>query len=166
MFRRSSKKLLESIRRQSDEIEALLPSTEVLKSEVSLWSVGDQLEHILLSNQLILRQMSGKLTQEPEKGKPLNFKGRFVLLFGRFPRGVGKAPEFAKPKGASKEELKEMLNQVNALIEKLSSRHHEIDASLYAFPHFVFGLLDARQWLRLSEVHTRHHLSIIADILR
>lgn len=165
LFGYPRKKLLARLRRQSDEIARLLPYHDRRNLTISLWSVGNQVEHILLSNLLILRQIDANLAQGPATGKPFNWTGRFVLWFGRFPRGKGKAPPYAKPKGASSQELKAMLAEVNKLLEQLEQKELELERSRYAFPHFIFGLLDVKQWLRLSEVHTRHHLLIVADIL-
>ena len=34
------------------------------------------------------------------------------------------------------------------------------------FKHFIFGMLSKKQTLRFLEMHTKHHLKIVRDILK
>ena len=69
---------------------------------VSAWSVGEQLEHLLLSDRRILGGIEGVLeasaqgTAPPGEGGP-TLIGRFILWSGIVPRGRAKAPGSTVP---------------------------------------------------------------------
>ena len=84
------------VKKQIDELIALAKRHElhdVAAPKVSKWTVGKQLEHLLLSHDSILdvleRLIDGR--QSPAPGGK-TFIGRMVLATGFIPRGAGKAP--------------------------------------------------------------------------
>jgi len=158
-------KFFNRVKDQIPELETKLAVCDVYEIEVSAWSVANHLEHVLRAHIAILQQIEKHFSHEPEKGKRLTLLGRFVLLFGRFPKGFAKAPNLSAPRGCTESELRDYLTEFEATCERLQQNIPELTKSHYAFPHPFFGQMSIKQWLRLIEVHTRHHLRIIENIL-
>lgn len=141
-------------------------SLGLTRPRVSSWSVAQHLEHLALSNQLMLDLIDEILAGEATIGpQGPSLIGRLVLFTGWIPRGKGKAPQAALPRGVSESRLLELIIDAGRRIDRLGGRLDEIEHATGRRPHFAFGGLTAGQWLRVIEVHNRHHLEIIDDIL-
>jgi len=51
-----------------------------------------------------------------------------------------------------------------ALLNKISEA--ENDEGEYKTEHFVFGWLNAKQWLQNAEFHIRHHISQMEELVK
>ena len=93
-----------------------------------------------------------------------NFKflGKIFLTLGYFPRGKGKAPKHVKPPEVIlKEDLISQVEAAKSNIKILGS----LDTNSF-FKHPLFGNINTKRVYRFLEVHTKHHLKIIDDILK
>jgi hypothetical protein len=160
------RKLIKKNLDQIEELKSALPLHALRAPNISQWSVGNQLEHILISNQLILQQILHNSAREPESGKRLSWIGRLVLFIGVIPRGRGKAPDFSKPTECSLESLNDQLEKMESHLLTAEQNENVLSQSRYAFPHPIFGMMTVPQWFQLMTLHTRHHLKIIQDIIR
>lgn len=99
----------------------------------------------------------------PKHFKPgYNFMRMLVFITGRFPRGKARAPKVVQPTGeATKEELRLQLEKVRRNLLEFD----ELQKNNY-FIHPYFNQLNKPQSKRLLEIHSRHHLKIIRDILK
>ena len=134
---------------------------------VSHWSVGQQLEHLAITDQQILLAL-GKLAGEPDRdaerrAHPL---GRLFLALNWIPRGVGKAPDFTRPQGVDTQRLRAQLAAVELALVDSGERLPDLGDVRGRIRHPRFGWLDLGQWLRFLEVHHHHHLKIVGDIRR
>ena len=84
---------------------------------------------------------------------------------GAFPRGRGKAPERTRPQGADAEDLSARFRETKERVEGLKASFTQIVASSATRNHFVFGDLNAAQWLHFVGIHAHHHQKIIRDVL-
>ncbi len=160
---------LERVRVQYDALIDLArdPDAPTLRDEsVSAWSIGEQLEHLALADRPILdavdRILAGGHADDAKK-KPSKI-GRMMLLSGWIPRGKGRAPEVARPRGADPGAI-----AAGLAIEKERCEAYDAAALREAagtVAHFAFGHMTACQWLRFIEVHHDHHMKIIRDIQR
>lgn len=138
--------------------------------EVSLWSVGDQLEHLLLADSAIL-DIIDRLCDVTEESDPEATKGRpallgwVVLTTGFIPRGKAKAPDSTSPAGMSQEELLSGLAEVRDRVHALASRLGEIQGVPYTYGHAKLGHFTPSNWVRFCRVHHDHHAKIVRDIL-
>jgi hypothetical protein len=134
---------------------------------VSKWSVGQHVEHLTLSDEVILDGLR-KLLAEPASGKPGKPRliGRICLWSGFIPRGRGKAPQQVVPQGLAMGILLDRLEAVRKGFTQLEASTQSLASSTATVPHPVFGRLDACQWLRFTEIHHDHHHKIIRDIAR
>ena len=149
-----------------DELKEAIQYADLKESAISSWSVGEQLEHILLTNEYILSQILNNYTKKTEKPARINWIGHLILWTGYILRGRGKAPGLTIPKKVSKEKIEKSREVVEKLLEEIEEKKSVLRKSNYAFPHPLFGMMSVKQWLRFNEVHTRHHVKIIRDILR
>lgn len=142
------------------ELETYIPDREKLNDTISQGSVGWHIQHTLLTTKRIISAL--------EKSEPKQYKWRFsltrsfVFTFNKIPRGKGKAPQSVQPASiAGQDELMAELQKVItriAVLDKLQPNHH--------FVHPYFGSLNVKAARKFLEIHTRHHLAIISDILK
>lgn len=133
---------------------------------VSGWSAAQHLEHLAKVNGRTFKGLrllaEGKMP--PVQGR-VNLLGWLLLWMGRLPRGRAQAPAFSHPSAdLSREELARSLarnRQAMAALEPFLSLLPHLEGRM---PHQIFGMLDARQWLRFVRVHSAHHLRIIRDV--
>lgn len=157
-----------AIRGQLDELLALAEQADlaaVRAEAVSGWTVGQQLEHLLLSDQTILEGFDAFLdgTSTSEGGGPTAI-GRLILMLGFIPRGKGKAPRRVLPGALDPGGVVTGFVEVKRRFEELEPRLGELEASRATNRHPVLGAFDFRQWLRFIQIHHRHHTKIIEDI--
>ena len=134
-------------------------------ARVSNWTVGKQLEHLLLSDRTILDQFDrladGRQGPAPG-GKTLI--GRIVLLTGFIPRGAGKAPGATTPAGRDAADLEAGLRRLAERFAALGEQLPVLEEAGWRSRHPYFGALDVAEWMRFMDVHHRHHLRIVRDI--
>lgn len=155
---------------QLDELITLTGNPELLGrrvENVSVWSVGQHLEHLLHSDTVILdRWQQIEQGRAPSSTGSPHFLGRLSLWIGWIPRGKGKAIPVVSPKDISHQELARGLTALRARIDLLGGDLAVHATASWRARHPVFGALSPTQWLRFIEVHHRHHLAIVADILQ
>ena len=134
--------------------------------EVSDWSVGIHLEHLLLAESGILRWIDATLADpegSPSGGRPSR-RGTMVLVSGWIPRGRAKAPERTVPPAEIGEDLAERLTAHRTAAVGLEPRLTDIHGGTSTREHPILGHYTASQWLRFLDIHHRHHEKIIRDI--
>ena len=142
-----------------NEIETKIPKQEYINSKVSKSNVGWHIEHILLTNKMIIEAV--------EKSNPANYIWSFklsrILVFtiNKIPRGRAKAPKVVVPKTYDEQTLLEHLKIVTLKIQALEN----MSSDKY-FDHPYFGNLRLNKTIKFLEIHTNHHLEIINDIIK
>ena len=142
-----------------NQLETKIPHHEKLNQKASHASIGWHIEHSLLT-------LNG-ITDFLIKSNPNDYKWKFnfirivVLTMGKIPRGRAKSPEVVQPKvNIDKNSLLihiiETRNKINEL-KTLSKDSY--------FEHPFFGKLKLQQTINFLEIHTKHHLDIIEDII-
>jgi hypothetical protein len=140
------------------EVESYFEHSNKKGERISNGSVGWHLEHSILVFSGILKQLE---MSNPSDYKP-NFSlvKSFVLLIGILPRGK-KAPERVSPKEQpTQETLRFNIDRAKKalhLLPKLSKKAH--------FYHPVFGVMNKKEATRFIEIHSKHHLKIVKEIL-
>jgi hypothetical protein len=145
--------------KQIKELESKIPNQEDYNPEISKSNVGWHIEHILLTNKMILEAV--------EKSNPANYSWSFklsrivVFTMNKIPRGRAKAPKVVVPKTYDEQTLLEHLKIVTAKIQGLEN----MNSDKY-FDHPYFGNLRLNKTIKFLEIHTKHHLEIINDIMK
>ena len=148
-----------SVLQTLDELNNYIPSCSVKYEKVSKWTVGMQIEHCFLGTRGICNAL---VRSKPHTG---NIKKRLlrrvIFLTGTIPRGRGKAPDASIPSEEITESgLLELLFKAKLSVKQAA----ESDSDCW-WAHFVFGVMKRDDALRFVEIHNKHHLKIISDIL-
>jgi hypothetical protein len=138
--------------------------------EVSRWSPAQQVDHVLQSLDLMLGRAAALVSgTDPEiqaDGRP-SIAGRLVLTTGWIPRGKAEAPETVLPDPRPvRHRLREAHHAACETVRDLASDASRVKAASGTLAHPLLGAFSARAWVRFADVHTRHHLRIVADIDR
>ena len=140
------------------EFESYIPQFETSNTKVSKSNIGWQIDHSLKVINGIIGVLKGSKGEEKSK---LTLLGQFCLTTGYIPRGRGKAPkQVLPPEEIKKEDLSQQIEVAKQLVNQLDA----IDKRA-TFKHPYFGGLNNKQTKRFIEIHTKHHLKIIRDIL-
>jgi hypothetical protein len=142
------------------ELQSKIPQMELSNPAVSASPVGWHIAHTLLANNRIITGL-GKSNAADYKGK-FSFKKIIVFATGKIPRGRAKAPDAVMP--ANDFTAVSLQQHVDTALQKIK----ELDGLRpnNFIEHPVFGNLNVKNTIRFLEIHLRHHLSIIDDILR
>ncbi|MBQ0735744.1 DUF1569 domain-containing protein [Aquimarina celericrescens] len=142
-----------------NKIEKYLFHRDSFNAKISKVTVAWHLDHSL--------KVINGICDSLQKSKPGIFKRKFNMArifsftFGFIPRGRAQSPESVMPPDTIKTEdiVSQLMTARNKLIglEALNEKSN--------FKHPVFDQLDKKQTKRFIEIHTRHHLKIIKDIL-
>lgn len=158
--------VLEHQRRHSDltalisELEALIPMQAIVKTTVSEASVGWHVEHCTL---VINGILSSLIKSDPQTYRwKWSLPRAVIFTRGKIPRGRGRAPKNVFPELSFEEDkVHSLLANIRSYLpklEELSQRHY--------FKHPLFGQLNKKRTLYFIQLHTRHHLAIIHEILK
>lgn len=141
-------------------MESYFPVIDRSDPRISKANIGWHIAHSL---KVINGVCSALKASDPGKYQSqFNFKREIVFMLGAFPRGKAKAPKQVLPEGEIVlEDLKDQLT----LAKKNLARFNSLDQNNY-FEHPYFNQLNKIQAKRLLEVHTKHHLKIIKDIMK
>jgi DinB superfamily len=142
------------------ELQSKIPQMDVSNPSVSASSVGWHIAHALLVNNRIITGLS-KSNAAEYRGK-FSVKKLLVYATGKIPRGRARAPDAVVP--ANDFTAASLQQHADTALEKIK----EMDGLLpnNFIEHPVFGNLNVKNTIRFLEIHLRHHLSIIDDILR
>ena len=142
------------------EIEKNIPLKDKRNPAITQTDIGWQLDHSLK----VINGVSTILAKtDPKKyKKDFNFKRSVLFTLSFIPRGLGKAPKIVMPPdNITAEDLHAQLHSAKNHIDSLDQVH----AKAY-FNHHIFGTLNKANTLHFLEVHTKHHLKIVNDILK
>ena len=142
------------------QIEEHIPFKEQTNAAISKTNVGWQLDHSL---KVINRVCSILGKTKPSKYKK-NFNLARTVLFkiGSLPRGRAKAPEVVMPPELILDaDLYTQLETAKIHLKNIES----LDEKAF-FIHHIFGTLTKTKTMRFLEIHTKHHLKIVKDILK
>jgi len=142
-----------------ERLEEMIEKRELFSGEISDWTVGMQIEHALRAHIGIIRVL--RKSKPGEEKQQFNFKRKAVLLSGRLPRGVAKAPKRSAPsEGVDEEQLRKLL--------ALARSEHEDTGSIEStawFNHSMLGVMNKKTSLKFSEIHVNHHVIIAEEII-
>jgi hypothetical protein len=140
------------------QLENNIPHYEKLHTAVSAVSVGWHIEHTLLTTTTIIEAL--KKSSPEGYNWQFNTTRFFVFTTGKIPRGKGKAPKSVQPVILNTTNLKTKIEAAKAKINELST----LNTNNY-FLHPFFGKLNVKATIKFLNIHMRHHLNIINDIV-
>ncbi|AUP79846.1 DUF1569 domain-containing protein [Flavivirga eckloniae] len=154
-----SDKKIAALNNLLSRIEDYVPYKDENNPAVSQASVGWQLDHTL--------KVINRVSESLEKSNPNDFKKDFNIIrsilfpFCFIPRGRAKSPKVVLPKNEiSTTDLHDQLRDAKLHLNNIRFLNENAH-----FKHFIFGILPKVKTLRFLEMHTKHHLKIVWDIL-
>lgn len=152
---------MKQLAQQIEELISYVQHTDKVNESISKTTVGWQIDHAA--------QVLAGICDVLQKSDPKQYKwkfslaGNYIMLTGKIPRGVGRAPKAVRSQERSfeKQHLLDQLAKAKAGVEGLPS----IDDKAY-FNHPYFGDFRKKKAIKFVGIHTEHHLKIIRDMLR
>lgn len=151
-----------------DGIQRITGQQFAYTSNPEKWSLAQMYEHICESSKKFflanikrcLEQRSGQM------GGEKTLEGEWVMNNKGFPNKKIKMPDafgvviyVGKPKNEYLLEIEKILNSARDFVEMINE-----DSGEYKTKHPGFGYLNAEEWFKNLEMHTRHHLMQMADL--
>jgi hypothetical protein len=151
---------MEKLQQHITEIEQKIQFHENENSSISKATVGWHLDHSLKVINGILVQL--KNSNPSDYRWKFNSKRALVYTLGHIPRGKGKAPKSVQSfEKITLSDLEKQLNHARNEINILKTLDKKSN-----FEHPFFGTLNLKQTIYFLNLHTKHHLKIINDILK
>lgn len=139
----------------------------VVQDERSAWSPAQHLFHVLLANELSLKNAASLIARKGMLIRPFEALApgaAEVLARGRIQRGTAEAPRFVRPRGTvDLGFVRELVGSTREQLEQLDP--DAVDEAPSCVPHQVLGDLSASQWVRFARMHTAHHVAIVREML-
>lgn len=149
---------MRNIEYRLDELSKFIKDIEKLDTKISSVNVGWHIEHSLL---VII-----KIIETVTKSDATLYRWKFnlarAILFtlNRFPRGKSTAPDVVNPNQHEKTDFDLLFAQARQSIDALKN----VDSNNY-FRHPVLGNLNKKNTFIMLDIHTKHHILIINDII-
>lgn len=148
------------LKSELNQIECYLIYNGSVNEKVSKVSVAWHLDHSL---KVINKISHSLLYSDPDVYiRKFNAIRVFSFTFGYIPRGKVTSPMTVMPPNIIK--IKDIVSQLIKARDSVEEIEFLEGASNFIHP--VYGQLNKKQTKRLLEVHTRHHLKIVRDILK
>ena len=150
---------MRNIEKRIDDLHDYIVYAEKHSNDISTVNVGWHIEHTLLVIIKIIETVS-KSDASQYKWK-LNWTRIIVFLINRFPRGKANAPDIVKPIQHTSPDFEAIFTQARKSISTLK----QVQANNF-FLHPIFGNLNKKNTFIMLDIHTRHHIYIIKDIIK
>lgn len=143
-----------------NEVQSYIADRDVIATEISSVDVAWHLDHLLK----VINGVHDSLGQSNPGDYKYSWKfvRSFVFTIGRIPRGIGESPKSVFPPDViMTDDIYKQLKDARLKLLTFS----DFDKNQH-FNHYKFGVLNRDKALKFVEIHTRHHLRIIRDIIR
>ena len=132
---------------------------------VSKWSFGQQLEHLYRSSHYVIDRLEESLTGE-NASEPIGMWGRGLMIGGFIPRGAFPTIPPLEPASGTMDHIHPLRESLKTRLAQIEWDLSEIKASSGRSLHPRMKWLSSSQWLFFADIHHRHHLAIMRDIVR
>lgn len=140
------------------ELAACVPS-------VSKWSYGKQLEHLYLSTHYVVDRLEEAMAGKNVSGR-MGFYGYGLMVGGFIPRYVFPTIPPLQPASGTLEHIIPLKESLDRRLAQIAWDLTEMKASIGKSKHPRMKYLTAGQWLFFADIHHRHHLALMRDILK
>lgn len=159
-FERNYKELIKTIGEYDSRLNKYSEEQFQQKPSNGGWSLAQVYAHLITANQLSVRGMGkiieGKISESEER---INWKAWLILFMGKIPAGrkVPKVVEERTPLFENTAYARAQIHQFINDIGKVFEQRHKLGKK-HKIKHPSLGLLNASEWIRFMEVHSKHHL--------
>jgi hypothetical protein len=150
---------MEKLENLIQQLAETIPQFALQNQSISQASVGWHIAHSLLVTDKIIDEL---VQSDPKDYQwKFNFVRMVVFTMKKIPRGKGKAPKAVQPENDYTE------NNLHTHVQMLLGKLHKLDnlQPKQFMRHPFFGKLHLKQTKLMLDIHTKHHLAIINDIL-
>jgi hypothetical protein len=148
------------LQNELSRLESAFQHADSFAPEVSSKGVDWHLAHTLRS--LIVMAQATIDSDPKDYSRSFNLRRFVIFNLGKIPRGKAKAPKVVlPPDDINMEIVRNQLDEAKEILIKLEN----VEKNKF-FPHPFFGKLNKKQAIRIIELHTRHHLNIMDDIIK
>jgi len=132
---------------------------------VSKWSFGEHLEHLYLTSHYELDRLEEAMARR-NISERIGIYGVGLMTAGFIPRGVFRTIPPLVPKSGTMDSIAPLRESLKARLDNLEWDLRQIKESQGRSRHPRMKYMLARQWLVFADIHHRHHLAIMRDILK
>jgi hypothetical protein len=132
---------------------------------VSKWSFGQQLEHLYRSSHYVLDRLEESMTGE-NASERMGLWGRGLMLGGFIPRGAFPTIPPLEPASGTIADIRPLRESLIKRLSHIDWNLVQIKASPGKSRHPRMKWLSSSQWLFFADIHHRHHLAIMRDIVK
>jgi hypothetical protein len=149
---------MRNIEQRLEKLYKFIEDADKVNTSVSSANVRWHIEHSLL---VIIKMISALTDSDPAQYKwKFNLARAIVFTINKFPRGKGKAPDAVNPKQTEKTDFDALFSNTREKIEELK----KADPNKF-YDHNIFGVLNKNNTFILLDIHTKHHIQIIEDVI-
>ena len=149
---------MRNIEQRLEKLYKFIEDADKVNTSVSSANVRWHIEHSLL---VIIKIISALTDSDPAQYKwKFNLARAIVFTINKFPRGKGKAPDAVNPKQTEKTDFDALFSITREKIEELK----KADPNKF-YDHNIFGVLNKNNTFILLDIHTKHHIQIIEDVI-
>lgn len=152
LLKESEAKLIAALEGTNDE-------EFVAKPFEDRWSLAELVEHIMITDKSLLRGIHKQAAKELEDTVPVTSPDEKVAKAAMNRTVKVKAPPFLEPKGIfkTKSEAFAAFRKNRAIIEEFVATT-DLPLEKIAFKHFIFGLLNGKNWIAFMAAHCNRHI--------
>jgi len=133
--------------------------------EVSKWTYGQQLEHLYLAAHWVFDRLDESLGGGHERDQP-SILGRSLLVTGRIPRKMFPTIPPLVPGTGSLVEIQPLKARLHRRLAENDWDLGRVRVATGKSMHPRMKYLSSRQWFFFLDIHHRHHLRILRDLLK
>jgi hypothetical protein len=131
---------------------------------VSGWSFGQQLEHLYRSSHYVLDHLCESMGNH-RGSERMNLLGHALMTAGFIPRGLFQVIPELRPTSGDEAVIQPLKESLEARLGRLEWSLRQINSHDGRSRHPRMRYMVANQWLFFMDVHHRHHLAIMEDLV-
>lgn len=141
-------------------VEGLTDEELNKKGQDGSWSIAQILEHLLLTDLYVLKEMEENLKKIEAKEKPVHYTVNRSHKV--------QAPKELEPSNEYQTlaSLKDKMTVSRLALENKIRQFSEDDLTEHSLHHFIFGMVSLKQWLPFINYHEKRHIEQIQEIKR
>jgi hypothetical protein len=133
--------------------------------KISKWTFGQQLEHLYRSSHYVLDRLDEALAGGNRK-ESMGFWGVGLMVGGFIPRHAFPTIPPLEPQSGTFEHIIPLRDSLHERLRTIDWGMADVQASPGKSRHPRMKWLTSGQWMFFADIHHRHHLSIMQDIVK
>jgi len=132
---------------------------------VTKWTYGQQVEHLYKSSHYVLDRLAEAMSGR-DADQRMGFWGAGLMVGGFIPRGFFPTIPQLEPGAGTIAEITPLKDSLEQRLRSIDWGMNEVWASPGKSRHPRMKFLNTAQWLFFADIHHRHHISILRDMVK